>query len=50
MLKAVLVSLIVCLTVDNFAFDGYYQFMATAEAKDLYQHFMALGWQGLFFR
>lgn len=49
MLKAVLISLLLCLTIDNLAFDSFYQVTAMAEAKDLYRHFMALGWHGLFF-
>lgn len=49
MLKAILIFILLCLCADNLAFDGYYQFIILAEAKDLYRHFTALGWSGLFF-
>ncbi|QPQ54202.1 hypothetical protein IC614_07460 [Allosphingosinicella flava] len=48
MLKAVLVFILICIVGDNMAFDGYYRFMLVMEAKQLFHHFTALEWTGLF--
>lgn len=48
MLKALLVFILICVVADNLAFDGYYRFMLMLEARQLWAHFAALGWSGLF--